>query len=120
MHNFREMIVWQKSRALVKEVYTITASYPQSEIYGLTNQMRRASVSIPSNIAESSGHKSSKEFKRYLEIANSSSLELETQFYLSFDLSFISEKDLEEFIGKIHEIQKMIFGFERNLDNGGV
>ncbi len=120
MHNFREMIVWQKSRDLVKDVYTITATYPQSEMYGLTNQMRRASVSIPSNIAEGSGHKSAKEFKRYLEIANSSSLELETQFYLSYDLSFISDDDLKVFINKIHEIQKMIFSFDKTLDNGDV
>ncbi len=120
MHNFRELIVWKKNRALVKEVYSVTSNFPNSEIYGLTNQMRRASVSIPSNIAEGSGHKSSKEFCRYLEIANSSSLELETQFYLSFDLEYITEKELDHFIERIHEIQKMIFSLEKNLDKGNV
>jgi len=115
MHNFRELIVWQKCRMLVKDIYTLTASFPKSELYSLVNQMRRSAVSIPSNIAEGSGHKSAKEFCRYLEIANSSSLELETQVYLSFDLSFIHEREFESILKKIHEIQKMIFSLERKV-----
>ncbi len=84
-------------------------------MHGLTNQMRRASVSIPSNIAEGSGRKSNKEFKRFLEIAYGSALELETQIYLSYDIQFIDENTLNKFLELIHEIEKMIKGLERSL-----
>ncbi len=115
MHNFRELKVWNKARLLVKEIYLITQSFPKSELNGLTNQMRRASVSIPSNIAEGSGRKSNKDFKRFLEFSYGSALELETQIYLSFDLNFIDENNLNIFIGYIHEIQKMINGLDNSL-----
>ncbi len=117
MHNFRELKIWVKGRNLVKEVYEVTSSFPRSEIYGLTNQMRRASVSIPSNIAEGSGRKSTKDFCRFLEIAFSSALELETQFYLSYDLTFMTEEQLDYFLTKVHEIQKMISAFSDSLAN---
>ncbi|MBR8537140.1 four helix bundle protein [Carboxylicivirga sediminis] len=114
-HNFKELQIWKKGRALVKEIYQLTSEYPQSEIYGLVSQMRRASVSIPSNIAEGSGRKTSKEFSRFLEIAYSSSLELETQLYVSCDLSFISESKLDEYLFKIDEVQKMISSFDSKI-----
>ncbi|MBS2096746.1 four helix bundle protein [Carboxylicivirga linearis] len=114
-HNFKELQIWQKSRMLVKDIYKLTSEFPQSEIYGLTSQMRRASVSIPSNIAEGSGRKTNKEFSRFLEIAYSSALELETQVYLSFDLEFIIESVLEEFLVKIDELQKMISSFDTKI-----
>ena len=114
-HNFKELQIWQKSRVLVKDVYKLTSDFPQSEIYGLTSQMRRATVSIPSNIAEGSGRKTNKEFSRFLEIAYSSALELETQLYLSFDLEFIIESVLEEFLVKIDELQKMISSFDTKV-----
>jgi len=120
MHNFRELKVWQKGRELVKEVYTLTAGFPQSEIYGLTSQMRRAAVSIPSNIAEGSGRKSQKEFSRFLEIANSSSLELETQLYVSLDINFIKDEEFSHFIENIHEIQKMIYSLDKSIEKRNV
>ncbi len=100
---------------LVKNIYQLTSSFPQSEIYGLTSQMRRASVSIPSNIAEGSGRKTNKEFSRFLEIAYSSALELETQLYLSFDLDFIVESTLQEYLYQINEVQKMISSFDSKI-----
>ncbi len=115
MHNFRELKVWIKARLLVKNIYLLTSGFPKSEIYGLTDQMRRASISIPSNIAEGSGRKSNKEFKRFLEIAFGSALELETQIYLSFDINFIDENTLNDFLEFIHEIEKMIKGLENSL-----
>jgi four helix bundle protein len=76
MHNFKELIVWQKSRTLVQETYLITTTLPVNEQFGLSSQMRRAACSIPSNIAEGAGSGSDKDFTRFLDIANGSSFEL--------------------------------------------
>ncbi len=91
MHNFKELIIWNKSRELVKKCYKIINVFPANEKYGLTQQIQRASVSIPTNIAEGSGKTSGKDFVRYLEISISSAFELETLFFLAYDLGFISE-----------------------------
>jgi len=117
VHNFRELLVWKKSRILVKEIYMLSQSFPKSEVHGLTDQMRRAAVSIPSNIAEGSGRKSNKDFKRFLEFSYGSALELETQIYLSFDLRFIDENTLNIFLEYVHEIQKMINGLDNSLNS---
>lgn len=117
MHNYKELFVWQKGRELVKYIYHLTRKFPKEEIYGLTSQIRRSSVSIPSNIAEGSGHFSNKEFSRFLEIAYASSCELDTQIILSFDLEFIPEEELNEFTSKIVEIQKMLTGLIKSLEN---
>jgi four helix bundle protein len=115
MHNFKELKIWQKSRNLAKEVYTLTKNYPEEERFGLLSQIRRAAVSIPSNIAEGSGRNSIRDFRRFLNIALSSAFELETQIILSFDLNYVAEKDYMEFSEKIQEIQKMIYGFRKTL-----
>ncbi|MEO8233011.1 MAG: four helix bundle protein [Ignavibacteriota bacterium] len=78
MHNYKELKVWQKGRELVKFIYELTKILPKEEIYTLTSQIRRAVISIPSNIAEGAGHFSDKEFSRFLEIAYASSCELDT------------------------------------------
>jgi len=117
MHNYKELKVWLKARELVKFIYNLTAKFPKEEIYGLTSQMRRAVVSISSNIAEGSGFSSNKEFNRFLEISYSSASELETQIVLSFDLDFITEVDLNEGIDRINEIQKMLKGLMNSLRN---
>ena len=85
MHKYKELKVWQKGRELVKFIYELTNKFPKEEIYSLTSQIRRAAISIPSNIAEGAGHFSNKEFSRFLEIAYASSCELDTQIILSFD-----------------------------------
>lgn len=115
MHNFRELKVWQKARALVKEIYLITERFPSTEKFGLTNQIRRASISIPSNIAEGCGLNSNNQLKRFLDMAQGSSCELETQIYLSFDLKLIDKKTLEKSLNKINEVQRMIVGFKNLL-----
>ncbi len=114
-HNFKELKVWQKSRVLTKDLFLLTKNYPKDERYELVSQMRRAAISIPSNIAEGSGRNSNKDFRRFLDIALSSAYELETQLILSFDLKHITEDELNEFSNSIQEIQKMIFGFRRSL-----
>ncbi|TLX77757.1 four helix bundle protein [Labilibacter sediminis] len=112
MHNFRELKIWQKGRLLVKEVYDLTKQLPNEETFGLTSQIRRASVSIPSNIAEGAGRGSDKDFNRFLDIAYGSCFELETQLILCVDLKYISELEFEPVQIKIQEIQKMIFALK--------
>lgn len=89
MGNFKELIVWQKSVDLVTEIYRITEVFPKSEIYGLTSQIRRASVSIPSNIAEGHSRRSSVDYIQFLKIARGSLAELETQLIIARKLDFI-------------------------------
>jgi len=115
MHNYKEMKIWQKSRALVKVVYEISKSLPKEELYALTSQIRRAAISIPANIAEGAGRESEKEFAHFLAIANGSAFEVETQLFLCFDLNYISEVELNDFLIKIQEIQRMIFRFKQQL-----
>ncbi len=114
-HNFRELKVWQKSRLLVKEIYIISQSFPKEETFGLTSQIKRAAVSIPSNIAEGCGRGTIPQFAQFLDIAHGSACELETQIILAFDLNFIQENDAKKIVRNIHEVQKMIFGFKKLL-----
>lgn len=115
MHNYKELKVWQKARELVKFIYNVTAGFPKEEVYCLVSQMRRAVVSISSNIAEGSGHSSKKDFARFLEIAISSSCELDTQLILSFDLKYVDEIILKEGNDRIIEIQKMLVGLIKSF-----
>ena len=116
-HNFRNLSIWKRSRKLVKKVYLATAHFPSEEKFGLTSQLRRASVSIPSNIAEGCGRKGNKELLQYCYIATGSLCELETQLLLGEDLEFISSNQCEPLIAEIEEIRKMIFGFTNTLRN---
>ncbi len=115
MNNFKELKVWDKSMHLVKEIYKSTSSFPKEEIYGLTNQIRRCSVSIPSNIAEGSGRTSKNEFHHFLSIALGSSFELETQSILGRELQYLSEENFNILHTQIIEIQKMIRGLQKSL-----
>jgi four helix bundle protein len=111
-HNFREIKIWQEALVIVKEVYVFTSNLPKEEKYGITSQINRSAVSIPSNIAEGSGRTSNKEFIRFLEIAISSSYELETQLILAQDLFNLSTNDLIE---NLHALQNRIGGFTRQI-----
>ena len=115
MNNFRELKVWQRSIELVKEVYQITQHHPKEEMYGLTNQIRRCSVSVPSNIAEGAGRGSSNEFNHFLSIALGSSFELETELIISNELKYITKEELALLITELNEIQKMIRGLQKSL-----
>ncbi len=115
MHNFKELIIWKKSRVLCSDMYALTSKFPNDEKFGIINQLRRAVVSIPSNIAEGSSRKSNKDFSRFLEIALGSAYEIETQILISYDLNFISNNELEEITLKIEEIIKMISKFKSSL-----
>lgn len=109
--NYTELDVWKYSRELVKLIYELTKSFPNDELYGLTNQIRRCVISVPSNIAEGVGRQSNKETIHFLFIAKGSLNEVETQLYLSFDLEYISEEELKNILEKVISNKKLINGF---------
>ncbi len=109
MHNFQKLEVWNASMELTTEIYNYTKNFPDNEVYGITSQMRRCSISIPSNIAEGSGRKTDKEFVHFLSIANGSSYELQTQIIVSKNIGYISEEVKDSLITKLISVQKMIY-----------
>ena len=114
MKNFKNLIVWQKSMELVKNIYDITNSFPNSEIYGLTSQIRRSAISIPSNIAEGAG-RGKKEMSHFLTIAIGSSFELETQLILSKEIGYLDMQPFSQINSNLDEVQKMLFGLQKSL-----
>lgn len=107
-YSFENLEVWQKSRELVKDIYQTTSKYPKEERFGLTSQLRRASVSISSNIAEGSTRWSKKDQSRFYEIAFGSLIEVLNQLILSTDLEFLQEAQLTELRTKIDQIARML------------
>ena len=108
MHNFRELKIWQEAMEITKLTFKLSKKFPSSEMYGLTSQINRSAVSIPSNIAEGAGRNSNKEFSQFLNIAMGSCFELETQIILSFEFNYIKKDDLESFVVKLNKLEKMI------------
>jgi four helix bundle protein len=115
MHQFKELGIWKKSRLFCTEIYTSISNFPSDEKFGLTNQLRRASVSIPSNIAEGSSRNSNKDFLRFLEITIDSGYQIETQLLIATDLGFISSEKSESLIKQLDEIIKMTSKFRATL-----
>ena len=113
MKTHKDLIVWNKSMELVVEIYKLSAKFPEEEKFGLTSQMRRAAVSVPSNIAEGAARNSTKEYIRFLYIALGSLSELETQVLISNRLMYINDL-LEE---TISEIRKMLLSLIKSLKN---
>ena len=111
----RKLDVWRKSINFAKEIYQATSRFPKQELYGLTAQMRRAAVSIPSNLAEGAARKGSKEFKQFLNIAQGSISELDSQIELALVLSFIDKKTYNRLIEDLNTISKMLYGLSRSL-----
>ena len=108
MTDYKDLIIWQKSRLLVRTVYILTRKLPKEELFGLTNQVRRAVVSIPSNIAEGFNRGSDKEFIHFLRIAKGSAAEVETQLILCVDLGYLDSDDIVETIKLYNEILRML------------
>ncbi len=117
MHNLKELKIWQKAVDLAVAVYKATTDYPPDERFGLTNQIRRAVVSISSNIAEGAGRNSKKEFCNFLGIANGSAYELQTQLVISNKLNLIKDDLLNDLLKQIEELQKMNYAFQKMLLN---
>ncbi|TRX72333.1 four helix bundle protein [Carboxylicivirga sp. M1479] len=115
MKSFREIKVWQKSMDLVTDIYKITSSFPPEERFGLTNQIRRASVSIPSNIAEGFGRKSDGDFTRFLSIALGSNYEVQTQIEISCNIGILDKKEISGLLSELVEIEKMLKSLKSKL-----
>lgn len=109
MDNFRNLIVWKRAVELATSIYMKTGNFPKSELYGLTSQIRRAAVSIPSNIAEGAGRRSKKEFSNFLSISYGSACELETQLLIAKNLGYLHTEDFKDLFSEIEEIQKMLY-----------
>ncbi len=110
---YTELDVWKQARILASMIYELTTSYPKTEQFGIISQMRRCAVSVPSNIAEGCGRQHTKETIQFLNIARGSLYELETQLYISKDLSFVNEEQLRNCLQKIESLGKLINGFIR-------
>lgn len=113
--SYRDLEVWQKAMDLVTDIYSTTNSFPDTEKFGLTNQLRRAAVSIPSNIAEGQGRGSKKEFNQFLNIAYGSLQEVETQIEISTRLNFISNEQSTPLLDQCSTIARMLNGLKRSL-----
>ena len=117
IQSFRDLHVWQRSMELTVAVYRLTEGFPRGEVFGLTSQLRRSAVSIPSNIAEGYGRLNRREFKRFLLIARGSSCELQTQLELSRAVGLGDSQLLRTAEGLSHEVGKMLFSLLGNLKN---
>jgi len=108
MRIFRKYQVWELGHQITLDVYKLTSTFPKDEQYGLTSQMRRASSSVPANIAEGCGRESEAEFKRFLVIANGSATELEYFLILVKDLNFISEININDLVVKVNQLKRSL------------
>ena len=117
LKSYKELKVWQRSYQLCLEIYKITKGFPDEEKYGLTSQLRRAAVSVPSNISEGYGRKTTPEYIQFLYIAYGSICEIETQILLSGDLGYISNGRLEMLKEGIREVERMLKASIRSLEN---
>jgi four helix bundle protein len=114
---FRDLIVWQKSMALVSQIYETTKLFPKDELYGLTSQVRRCAISVPSNIAEGYGRKSTKDYIRFLEIALGSLYELQTQLEISVNLKYISDSTFQQINDNSREIERMLSSLIKKVED---
>jgi four helix bundle protein len=108
--SYRELLAWQKAMELVTQVYRTTKDFPRDETYGLTSQLRRASVSVPSNIAEGQARFSSKEFHHFLSVARGSLVEVETQILIAENLGYLDSNQREVLINKTSELGRILNG----------
>lgn len=113
--SYRDLEVWKRAMKLAKRIYQVTGKFPADERFGLTNQIRRAAVSIPSNLAEGHARSGAAEFSRFISIAMGSLAELETQIILSADLSYLDDEPANEILTELDEIGKMLRGLSKSI-----
>jgi four helix bundle protein len=112
--HYSELIVWQKAMALVEKIYQATQNFPKEELYGLTGQLRRAAISIPSNIAEGQGRRSTNEFLHHLSISYGSLMEAETQLQIAMRLGYLSKETTSEILERAAEIARLLNGLSNS------
>jgi four helix bundle protein len=112
-YSFENLLVWQKSRVLAKDIYKLTATFPKEELFGITSQMRRCSISIPSNLAEGSSRRTNKDKARFTEIAFGSGLELLNQLIIALDLNYIEESKYLEIRIKLQEVTFLLDALQK-------
>jgi four helix bundle protein len=117
VRSVQDLIVWQRGIDLVEQVYVVSSEWPSSELYGLTNQARRAAISIPANIAEGQGRGSTKEFARFLSIARGSLRELETHLVIAQRLRFLAQSEFDRIQSIIDEVGRLLQGLSRRLNS---
>jgi four helix bundle protein len=115
MHDYKNLKFWQRAMDMAQMVFELTKDFPQEERYGLTSQLRRAAVSVPSNIAEGAGRGTNADFKRFLDIANASLNEVETQLLLAERFGLTKKENIEKICIEVDQIQKMIYSFRLQL-----
>jgi four helix bundle protein len=113
---YRDLLVWQKSMALVTEVYRLSKVFPADEVYGLISQMRRCAVSIPSNIAEGYGRNSNSDYVRFLRVASASLYELQTQAEIALNLNYYKKTDFDKLYEYSREIERMLSSLIKKLN----
>lgn len=115
MRDYRDLEVWQRARAVVRDTYSATSRFPVSERYGLSAQARRAAVSVAANLAEGTGRRGSPEFARFVDIATGSAYELECHLILASDLGFVGVAEIGPLLGEMDEVKRMLIGLARRL-----
>ncbi len=115
MSNFRNLLVWQKAMSLTTFIYNSTNQFPKEEMFGLTSQIRRASISIPSNIAEGFGSVSNKEYLRFLNISMSSLFELQTQLEIAKNIAYLNETECTTLYEYTRELERMLISFTNKI-----
>ncbi len=116
MKGYQELVAWQKAMDLVELIYKATAQFPKEETYGLTNQLRRAAVSVPSNVAEGQGRNAPNDFRRFLAIAYGSLREAETQVLIAKRLNYLTETQTERMMNLASEVGRRINGLSNSLE----
>ncbi|MBK0369205.1 four helix bundle protein [Flavobacterium agrisoli] len=115
MSTFRKLLIWQKSMTLVTKIYQETKHFPKEEIFGLTSQLRRSSISIPSNIAEGFGRETNKDFLRFLNISIGSLFEMQTQLEIAKNISYINNEQFNNLYEDSREVERMIVSFTKKI-----
>ncbi len=116
-NSYKDLKVWQKSMTLTSDIYKLTEKLPKTELYGLSDQLRRAAVSVPSNIAEGHGRKTAKDFSHFLSVANGSCMEIETQLLICVQLEMLTENDIRNTISLLNEVSRMLTALILKNDN---
>lgn len=111
MKTFRDLLIWQKGMDLVTHTYTVTANFPKDEQFGLTSQIRRCAISIPSNVAEGFGRGTNKDYYRFLTISIGSLFEFQTQIEIAYNLKYISETEFNTIFENSRELERMFSSF---------